>query len=77
MSWSASASGEFHEVVKKLRNLQVDGDQKAIELAKEMALCAIDTQKAPNVIFSVSLYGHSGTEDSYNTGANVSVSRKS
>lgn len=81
MSWSASISGEFHQVVKDLRNLQITGDQRAadlghVETAKEMALCAVDKERDSKVTFSVSLYGHAGTEDSYNVGANVSISRK-
>lgn len=77
MSWSASLSGEFHEVVKALRNLHPTGDPKAVEyghteIAKEMALCAVD--KAPTgVKFAISLSGHTASKTSYNVYANVST----
>jgi hypothetical protein len=81
VSWSASLSGEFHEIVKAVRNLEVTGNDRAIELghvevAKEMALCAIDKERKPNVKFFVTISGHVASERVYNVAVNVSVAEK-
>jgi hypothetical protein len=77
VSWNVSLQGEFHQIVKGLRNLTIQGDQRAIEfghdkIAIEMALCAVD--KAPTgSLFVVSLSGHSTDRRTFSVSANVTA----
>lgn len=77
MSWSGSASGEFHDVVKRIKELTITGDQKAIDLghvqqAKDAALTVIDRAPATSA-FSVSLGGHTTDRETYSLQVGISV----
>lgn len=76
--WSAHTTGDYHQVVDNLKGIPIEGDDAAVghghvEVAKKMALEAIDSSKGQDVAFSVSLSGHTSTKRSFSVTASVTA----
>lgn len=80
MTWQASATGDYHQVVGQIKGAKPEGDDLAaehghIQAAKDAALAIVDTQKESGSTFAVSLFGHTSTKRSYQIGTNVTVTQ--
>lgn len=79
MTWSQGFSGAYHDVVGQIKAYQPSTDNLAtqfdhVQIAKDSALVVLDSRKGLDVVFSVSLGGHSNSKDSFSVSSNVSVS---
>lgn len=79
MTWSRGFTGTYHEVVDQLRAFQPSSDVVATQfdhtqIAKDSALVVIESRKGLDVVFSVSIGGHSNSKDSFSVSSHVTVS---
>ena len=80
MTWSHTLRGSYHEVVKGLKAYQAPSDNLAeqfghVQIAKDAVLAIIDHSKAQDVVFNVSIGGHTSTKGTFQLSTGVSVTQ--
>lgn len=76
MTWRATATGHFHEVLSQFRGITSVGDATAersghLQLAKDAALTVVDAYRSPSKVFVVILSGNSTAPDDFSVKVEV------